>query len=160
MTIGPDGRLYNVLRYEIGACKPSFGKVILMQPDVHNPEAPLRFARVMDFPGNHSKFEIHFDPVTGCYLSIVSYLDNEHPTGRNLLSLIVSRDLEHWSLVKHIFDYRHLPEKQVGFQYVNFLVEGEDILLLCRTAFNGAANFHDANFSTFTRIRDFRQLLR
>lgn len=160
MTVAPDGTLYNVLRYEIGGCKPSFGKVIRMRADTALPEAPLVFDGVIDFPGNHSKFEIHFDEKSGKYLSVVSYLDEEHPKGRNLLSLIASDDMEHWRLVTHIFDYRHMPENQVGFQYVNFMIEGEDLLLLCRTAFNGANNFHDANYSTFTRITGFRRSLK
>jgi hypothetical protein len=159
MTVGPDGTLYNMLRYEIGGCKPSFGKAILMRPNVGDPEGAMAFECVVDFPGNHAKFVVVFDEGSGRYLSIVSYLDAEHPKGRNLLSLIASRDLVHWELVTHIFDYRHLPENQVGFQYVDFFIEGEDILFLCRTAFNGAANFHDANYSTFTRLRDFRKWL-
>ncbi len=160
MTVAPDGTLYNVLRYEIGTCTPSFGKAVLVRPDPADPEAPVAFAKVIDFPGNHAKFEIHFDEESRRYLSVVSYLDAEHPKGRNLLSLIASRDMEHWELVTHLFDYRHMPENQVGLQYVNFLIEGEDLLLLCRTAFNGAANFHDANYSTFTRVPHFRNLLK
>ena len=39
--------------------------------------------------------------------------------------------------------------KDVGFQYVDFFFEGEKLLYLCRTALNGAHNYHDANYSTF-----------
>ena len=159
MTVAPDGTLYNVLRYEIGKCKPSFGKAVVMRPDVIDPEAPMRFEGVIDFPGNHAKFEILYDKRADRYFSIVSYLDATHPKGRNLLSLISSKDLEHWSLVRHIWDYSHLPESQVGFQYVDFIIEGEDILLLSRTSFNGAANFHDANYSVFARLQNFRTWL-
>ena len=56
-------------------------------------------------------------------------------------------------------DFREKADaKDVGFQYPDFFIEGDDIFLLCRTAMNGAANFHDANYSTFHRIRDFRSL--
>ena len=160
MTVAPDGTLYNVLRYEIGGCTPAYGKAILMRPDVSAPEKPMAFAKVIDFPGNHAKFQILYDKQSGRYLSVVSYLDSAHPKGRNLLSLIASADLEHWSLVEHIWDYSHLPEREVGFQYVDFLIEGEDILLLSRTAFNGAANYHDANYSVFHRIGSFREKIK
>ena len=160
MTVAPDGTLYNVLRYEIGKCNPAFGKAILMRPDLSDPEKPMAFAKVIDFPGNHAKFEILYDKESKRYLSIVSYLDSAHPKGRNLLSLISSTDLEHWSLVRHIWDYSHLPDSQVGFQYVDFMIEGEDILLLSRTAFNGASNYHDANYSVFARLKDFRSWLK
>ena len=31
--------------------------------------------------------------------------------------------------------------------------------MLARTAFNGAANYHDANYSVFHKIEDFRRYL-
>jgi len=122
-------------------------------------DEPLAFRKVIPFPGNHSKFEIHRDPVTGKYLSLVSYLCEEHPDGRNWLALIASDDLIHWEKVLDVWDYRDTPIKDIGFQYIDFFMEGEDILFLSRTAWNGAANFHDANYSVFTRIRNFRQYL-
>ena len=60
--------------------------------------------------------------------------------------------------VKDILDRRNEVVGKVGFQYVDFLFDGDDIIFLCRTADCGAANFHDANFSTFHRIRNFRKL--
>ena len=158
-VVFPDGKLYNVMRYEIGGCRPSFGLACVMKVFPEEPDRPLEFDRMIRFPGNHAKFEIRFDPVSRQYLSIVCYLDESHPSGRNLLSLIASEDCEHWRRVKDIFDYAHLPAGEVGFQYVDFFIEGDDILFLSRTAFNGAANFHDANYSVFSRIRDFRALL-
>ena len=52
-----------------------------------------------------------------------------------------------------VFDYRHLPARDVGFQYVDFFFEGDEILYLSRTAWNGAHNFHDANYSVFGRLK-------
>ena len=37
--------------------------------------------------------------------------------------------------------------------------EGDDLVYLCRTALNGAHNYHDANYSTFHRLSHFRDLL-
>ena len=49
-----------------------------------------------------------------------------------------------------------------GFQYVDWLFDGEDIIAACRTAFDdgqgGAHNHHDANFLTFHRFANFRRL--
>jgi hypothetical protein len=75
---------------------------------------------------------------------------------RKLLSLMVSEDLENWNLVTDIYDFRHKPI--AGFQYTDFLIEGTDILLLCRVALNEAPNGHDSNFQVFDRIRDFRNI--
>ena len=159
MTVAPDGSLYNVMRYQIGGCEPSYGLALIMRADPDDPDKSLTFEKVIHFPGNHSKFEITYDEVSGYYISLVSYLCESHPTGRNWLALIASRDLEHWVHVRDIFDYCDQPEKDVGFQYIAYLIEGDDILFLSRTAFNHAANFHDANYSVFSRIRDFRKYL-
>ena len=73
--------------------------------------------------------------------------------------MFVSDDLEHWKKALDIFDCRDSDENKIGFQYVDFFIEGEDILMLSRTAFNGAANYHDANYSVFHKIEDFRSYL-
>lgn len=157
MTVAPDGTLYNIMRYQMGGCTPAFGRAVVMKPT--GIDTPLTFERVIDFPGNHSKFMIHRDPVTGKYLSMVSYLCAEHPDGRNWLALLVSNDLIRWEKVHDVWDHRDTPVQDIGFQYIDFFMEGDDILFLSRTAWNGAANFHDANYSVFSRIRDFRRFL-
>jgi hypothetical protein len=48
---------------------------------------------------------------------------------------------------------------EVGFQYIDMAIEGDDILFLSRTSWNGARNYHDANYSVFSRLRNFRDLM-
>ena len=160
LVVTPRGELWNILRYQIGGCDPSYGLALVMKPDPCDPDAPERFVKTIRFPGNHSKFEITYDEQSGYYVSLVSYLCESHPDGRNWLALIASRDLEHWEKIEDIFDYRDTPVQEIGFQYIAYLIEGDDILLLSRTAFNQAANFHDANYSVFHRVRNFRRNLR
>ena len=160
LVVFPDGKLYNVMRYHMDRCVPSFGKACVMAVNADDPDAPLTFSRFIDFPGNHSKFEIRYDEISGQYISIVCYLDEKHPSGRNLLSLIASKDAEHWYKAADLFDYTDLPQSEVGFQYVAYLIEGGDLLFLSRTAFNKAANFHDANYSVLTRVKGFRGMLK
>ena len=49
-----------------------------------------------------------------------------------------------------------------GYQYPDFLIEGADLIATVRTAHDdglgGAHNQHDANFLTFHRWKNFRQL--
>jgi len=61
-------------------------------------------------------------------------------------------------VARDLLDYRDHDANDVGFQYVDFMIEGNDILYLCRTAMNGAHNYHDANYQTFHRIKNFRNL--
>jgi len=48
-------------------------------------------------------------------------------------------------------------ESRVGFQYVDWQFDGDDIVPVCRFSWTGA-NFHDANLITFHRVSHFRDL--
>lgn len=147
-----DGKLYNIMRYDMTAMTPNSGLVLAYEVNTEEPEAPLRFCRTVALPGNHTKFMIKRHKETGRYYTIISRIYDERPRTRNLLSLMVSEDGWHWSLVKDIMDLRHLSAEDVGLQYVDFEIEGEEIIFLCRTAMNGAHNYHDSNYSIFHRI--------
>ena len=160
LVTAPDGNLYNIMRYDMYRCRPSFGRVLAYRVNTDDPDAPLEYSHAIPFPGNHSKFMIKKDEQTGLYLSIVSRLtDAEHNGARNLLSLVYSADLEHWELACDLIDRRDEDPKYTGFQYVDFIMEGDDLLWLCRTALNHPHNYHDANYSVFHRLADFRSLL-
>ena len=161
MTVCPDGRLRNIYRYQLIGNTPSYGLAVVMDVNEADPEAPETFCRMMSFPGNHSKFMIKPVPGEELYLSIVSRILGPGCEGnRNLLSLVSSRDLEKWELVCDLLDHRNDDPKLVGFQYVDFFFEGDDLLWLCRTAINGARNFHDANCQTFHRIKNYKDILK
>ena len=158
-VIGPDGELYNIMRYDMSKSEPNYGRVVAYKVNTKNPEKPLVFDRVIGFPGNHSKFEIQFDEESDLYYSIISRIrGSESSHDRNLLSLVSSPDLDHWSLVCDLIDRTDCDPKEIGFQYVDFFIEGNDILYQCRTAINGAHNFHDANYAMFHRVKDFRSI--
>lgn len=55
-------------------------------------------------------------------------------------------------------DEGDLSPAEVGMQYQHFIIDGDDILWLSRTAFNQPANYHDANCRTFHASEDFRSL--
>lgn len=162
IVITPEGELVNVLRYHTIGGKPDYGKAIVLKVDAENPRAPLTFQQVVDFPGNMSKFTIHFDPVTRRYWSLVNRVTTPNVSQRNVLTLTRSADLIHWEIVADILNYQEngWPEDltKVGFQYVDWFIDGDDIAALSRTAINGAWNFHNANHITFHRIERFRQL--
>ena len=79
---------------------------------------------------------------------------------RNTLTIVSSSDLIHWDIVRDVLNFQDndWPEDytKVGFQYVDWVFEGEDILALSRTALNGAYNYHNANHLTFHRFKNFR----
>lgn len=153
LCVAPDGKLYNYMRY-----RTSEKKILAYLVNIDDPDAPIAYSHAVAFPGNLSKFMIKKDEVNGKYYSIVSRRIDNPVTKRNLLSLLVSNDLANWSVVCDLIDERHSSIDKIGFQYVDFEIEGEDIIFLCRTAMNNAHNFHDSNYSTFHRIKNFRTI--
>ena len=127
--------------------------------NAQDPDASLEYSHATKFPANCSKFMIKYDELSKKYYSIASRILSEDGIGnRNLLSLMGSYDMENWEVVTDLLDYRHTDPAKVGFQYVDFEFDGNDIIYLCRTAMNHAHNFQDANYSTFHRVKDFRNL--
>ena len=156
----PDGRILNVMRFDMTKTEEGFGLVLAYEVNTDDPGAPLKYSHSIKFPANHSKFMIKYDEVSKKYYSLASRItDPDAKSDRRLLSLMASPDLENWSVIKDILDARDTATpKEVGFQYVDFEFEGDDILFVSRTAINKAHNFHDSNYITFHKIENFRSL--
>jgi hypothetical protein len=153
VVVSPENKLLNVMRFGVK------GKALAYEVDENNLDAPLKFSHTIPFPAHMSKFMIKYDEVSKKYYSVATRIYNwDNLITRNLLSLLVSDDLYNWRVATDLLDYRHTDPQKIGFQYVCFEIEGDDILFACRTAFNGANTFHDTNYQTFHRIKDFRKL--
>jgi hypothetical protein len=163
ILITPDGELVNLLRYQTRGGNPDYGRAIIHNVDSDHPDASLTFRKVIDFHGNLSKFSIYYDDVTQRYVSLVNRVSIPNVNQRNILSLVSSKDLETWQVHTDVLNYQDngWPEddRKVGFQYVDWLFEGKDIIFLSRTALNGAYNYHNANYITFHTLENFRSFL-
>jgi hypothetical protein len=161
LVVSPENKVYNVMRYIQHTCVPDHGLALVYEVDTNVPQNPLKYSYAMEFPANLAKFMIKKDEQTGLYLTFCSRItDTKRIHSRNLLSLMASKDLKKWEVVCDLIDRRDEDPMYTGFQYVDFTVEGDDIIWLCRTAENGAHNYHDSNYITFHRIIDFRKLLK
>ena len=148
-----NGTLYNFMRYDMSRTVPNRNLAVVYKVNTSDPSAPLEYDRCIEFTGAHSKFIVKYDPKRKKYFSIASRLrDDMLQNSRNLLSLMVSDDGFNWRLVRDIYDYTHISRYEVGFQYVDFIIEGDEIIFQCRTATNKASGYHDNNQSTFDRI--------
>jgi hypothetical protein len=138
---GPKGEVFNLLRY-------APDKALMLKNSADKPEEMPEFYKIIDFPMGHTKFEIRRHP-GGIYIAV----GNRLPL-RNILSVYTSKDLEHWEFYGDILNYEALPKEKTAFQYPAFVFDGDgEILVLSRTAFNGAASFHDNNYQTFHRVK-------
>ncbi|MBI2299452.1 MAG: fibronectin type III domain-containing protein [Armatimonadetes bacterium] len=154
LVLDPAGRLLNVLRYNT---LPHEGRAVALR--VEDGGRRLAFDRVLPFPGGMSKFTIRHHAPTGLYWSLVSRVTRpDQPGMRSVLTLTSSPDLWHWTPRRDILrDATDYAPRYVGYQYVDWEFDGKDIVAACRTAFNGARNFHDANHLTFHRIERFAE---
>ena len=153
LTLSPDGKLLNIMRFG------KYHHALAYEVNVLDHDAPLMFSHCIRFPANYSKFMIKYDDISRRYYSVgtMAY-DPDNVSTRDYLALLVSHDLEHWEIARKLYDYRGIDTAHIGFQYVDFEFDNEDIIYLCRTAINGAHNYHDSNYSTFHRIKNFRAI--
>lgn len=119
----------------------------------------------IEFPGGCKKFTIRYDPQSQRYWSLANFVPEkyrgENPERvRNTLALTASEDLRTWTVQSILLS--HPDTARHAFQYVDWQFDGEDLIAVSRTAFDddsgGAHNQHDANFLTFHRFKNFRQL--
>ena len=158
-VIAPDGKLLNIMRYDTSKTVPNYGLVLAFEVNTEDHTSPLKYSHAIKFPGNLSKFMIQKDEKSGYYYSLISRItDSTKIRDRSLLSLMRSKDLDNWELCADILDARDQDHTKVGFNYIAFEFEGDDIIFQSRTAINNARNFHDANYATFHRIKNFREL--
>jgi hypothetical protein len=159
----PDGTVVDVLRVQTRSSREK-AAIIRISADgkaaTFDPQTGF-----VDFPGGAKKFTIRFDPQSKLYWSLANVVQKEHQSDdpgsiRNTLALTASPDLMHWTVRRVLL---HHPDVRThGFQYVDWLFDGDDIIAACRTAFDdregGAHNYHDANYLTFHRFKGFRSL--
>ncbi len=119
---------------------------------------------IIDFPGGSKKFNILYDEKSKKYWTLSNYVLDKDKSGynertRNTVALSWSDDLIHW----HIKDIvlHHLDVGHHGFQYLDWLIDGDDIIAVSRTAWEdetgNADNQHNANYLTFHRFTNFRE---
>jgi len=153
VLVTPDGRLVNFLRIDdAGADRAD---ILPVTDDGKRIYFDDQDRGLIDFPGGRTKFTIRFDPKMKRYWSLTNKQSNP-PAVRNVLTLVSSADLKHWRV--HTIVLRHRDSRHHAWQYVDWLFDGDDIVAVSRTAFGDSHNFHDANYLTFHRIEDFRDL--
>ncbi len=151
IVIAPDGRLVDILR--VNDDRGDRAAIA----EISNDGRTLSFdpeTGFIDLPGGRTKFTIRSDPRTKRYWSLVNK-QRDPPAERNRLVLVSSADLRQWRVERTVLE--HSDRKHHAFQYVDWLLDGPDLIAVSRTAWDGSHNFHDANYFTFHRVRDFRQ---
>lgn len=163
-VVTPEGKIVNILRVDIKQDDNEKAAIVRISDDGKQASFDPK-TDFVDFPGGSKKFTIRWDAKSKAYWALANYVPPQHrrqepARTRNTLALIRSSDLHNWEV--HTVVLYHPDTAKHGFQYSDWLVEGEDLIAVVRTAFDdaadGAHNQHDANYLTFHRIRNFRRL--
>lgn len=158
-----EGKLIDFLRVDTKEPGRDLAAIVDISSDVKSASFDPA-SGFIDFTGGARKFSIRFDEKSGRYWAITNQITPEYANltagkVRNTLVLQSSSDLKNWTIHKVLL--HHPDVVKHGFQYVDWQFDGKDVLFLCRTAFDdefgGAENFHNANYLTFHRIKNFRR---
>jgi hypothetical protein len=165
-VVTPEGKIVDILR--VATTEPGRDLVAIVNISDDGSEATFDPATgFMDFVGGARKFSIRYDKKSKHYWTICNMMSKEFSdinagSVRNTLVIKSSTDLRNWT-VRRVLLY-HPDVKKYGFQYVDWQFDGKDIIYLSRTAYDdasgGANNYHDANYLTFHRIKNYKRLLR
>ena len=121
-------------------------------------------------PGGQVSFHIAYDDVTRLYWMIssqatdsmrkVELLEKKRhgmpEQERHRMALHFSKNAVDWCFAGLVAKVDDVGQSHHGG---NMIIDGEDLILLLRTADENAYNAHNSNKITFHRVRDFRTLV-
>ncbi len=162
----PNGEIWNLLRVNAGVnADRDTAAIVKLSAD----GSTVTFDAATGFinlpGGSAGKFTVRRDPKTGLYLSLVNNIVNpEIQRQRNYLSLAVSEDLINWQLVATLLaDDQGLSVQdsaaRTGFQYVDWHFDGDDLVYIVRTAYDGAHDYHDSNRITYHVLENYESVI-
>ena len=148
----------NSMRYDAPVLDPDKVRMYYLTVDKDKPEAAPVFEKAALFSAAMHKFYIQYDKNEERYLALGNRLTTSQMWQRNVLTLYSSTDLESWKIERDLINLEdiewHETAWEAGYQYPSFMIEGNDIVAVVRTALNGADNFHNSNAMTFHRFKD------
>ena len=160
----PDGKLVDYLRVSSTEKGREQAAIVNISEDGLNASFDPATG-FLDFEGGAKKFSIRYDAKSKLYWTICNsssskFKNMDAGSVRNQLVIKSSPDLKKWTI--HQLLLSHPDVLKHGFQYVDWQFDGNNIIYLCRTAWDdeegGADNYHNANYLTFHRIAHFRRL--
>ncbi|MGM9682088.1 MAG: hypothetical protein ACI3XQ_00665, partial [Eubacteriales bacterium] len=161
MVLGADGGIYQVMH----TGDPQTAYVLKLSADGKT-YTPTNTAtgNLIEFPTCISKTSVIYDEVSGKYVALSNICNTPNKRQRNVLCLVVSDDLYNWEIAEYILVDREMMNPLYSttahaYQYTDFKIDGDDIVMVVREASGYTNTYHDGNYTTFYRISNFRELL-
>ena len=161
MVLGKDGQIYQVSR------GPTTQTVYLLKVSADGTTvtgAKPSTDNVIEFPTCITKTSFRYDEVSGKYVALANICNSISERQRNVLALVVSDDLYHWEIAEYILVEREMINPVYSmtchaYQYADFTIDGDDIVMVIRETAGYTNTYHDGNYTTFYRLENFRDLL-
>lgn len=161
MVLGKDGQIYQIMHTD----KTQSAYVLKLSADgkTYTATKPSK-NNVISFPTCISKTSVIYDAVSEKYIALSNICNTPSERQRNVLALVVSDDLYTWEIAEYILVEREMVNPLYSatmhaYQYTDFKIDGDDIVMVVREASGYTNTYHDGNYTTFYRISDFRELL-
>ncbi len=156
IVLGRDGALYAIYRID---ATPTWGyaAIFRLSEDGRTLSAIDSCGSIIPFPSNQSKFVIRYDEKTDRYYSLTSLPTGDYTHQRNVLGLVESSDLFNWSVVDTVLVERQMMNDRLSiyahaFQYADFLIDADGILMVIRESAGDTCCYHDGNCVTLYRL--------
>ena len=158
-----DGQLYAMYRIDAW---PTFGYTALFKLSEDGLDLTLEETSggIIKFPYTQSKFSMVYDEELEMYISLTSLSTMNYINQRNVLGLVSSKDLIIWEVVDVLLVDRQMMNDSYSmwahaFQYVDFVLSGDDLYFLVREAVDDCYHYHDANYITMYKIENYVQFI-
>jgi len=154
-VVGPDGKMYVLSRTYTEK------RIVLSQLQ----DGKLVYQNEYKFvDGASTKFTVRYDEKTEKYITLVNLFcgDDSIINNRTNLALISSKDMINWVVDEKLLCDRTVMNEMVSitshaFQYVDWIIDGDDLLFTVRESMDDAKNWHDSNYLTFYRLSNYAQ---
>lgn len=160
-VLSPEGEILNILRVD----RRDIETAAIMHVSDNGVSVSFDPEKdFIEFPGGCKRFVIRYDEKSKRYWSLTNWVPEKFKgynteRARNTLALVSSTNLKKWTVNKVVLQDDNIEKS--GFQYVDWVVDGKDIVLASRTAFFDGVEFannqHNSNFITFHRVKGFRE---
>lgn len=162
VVLGPDGKIYAI--YRLNSAGINHAVIVEVSADGKTVSIVEECQSFLTLPTTQSKFSVRYDEVSGRYFAITSTYYAGSVNARTVLTLIYSTNLIDWEVAGNLLVERELMNAYCssyahGFQYVDFVIDGNDILYVVREAYGYANDWHDGNYVTLYTVENFRDML-
>ena len=145
-----DGNIYNYLRWKNGA-------LLKLKVNKNSPEELPEYDGIYKAPASNSMFRLMAYNSTNLLVTNrktenAEKIAPDEWTYRNVLSLYTTDDFINFKFIKDIVNFENAHAGKIGFQYPAVLPEEDKILIVIRSAFNGAHSSHDSNYILFCTV--------